>query len=136
MKVFVDASALVPLALERDQWFLAVQRHLRALRALGTPELVTSNWTYYEALALCRRGGMHPVGKLRRIVDAEVAVTGVAHGVETEALRRFLAWGDKTASVVDHANLLVALELGCAAILTFDEDFLPIAAGTGVRVLR
>ena len=44
MKVFMDASALVPLALERDQWFLSVRRNLRALRESGTPELVTSNW--------------------------------------------------------------------------------------------
>lgn len=132
----MDASALVPLALERDQWFLSVRRNLRALRESGMPELVTSNWTYYEALALCRRSGMHTVSKLRRIVDAEVTAVRVDEVAEAEALRRFLGWHDKTASVVDHANLLVALELGCAAILTFDEDFVPIANGTGLRVLR
>ncbi|MEO8539365.1 MAG: PIN domain-containing protein [bacterium] len=136
MKVFVDASALVPFALERDQWALPLRRALRALRELGQPELITANWTYYEALALCRRSGMHTVSKLRRMVDSEVAIVPVAGEDEAKALRRILSRDDKTASVIDHANLLVALRQGCAAILSFDDDFLPIAQGTGVRVLR
>ena len=129
-------GALIPLALERDQWSRSLRRNLRALAETGTPELVTTNWTYYEALAVCRRSGMHVVTRLRRIVDAQVSPAKVSDAAETEALRRFLTWHDKTASVVDHANLLVAVELGCEAILTFDDDFLPIASSAGIRVLR
>ena len=136
MRVFLDASALIPLALERDQWSRSLRRNLRALAETGAPELVTTNWTYYEALAVCRRSGMHVVNRMRRIVDAEVSPAKVSDAAETEALRRFLTWHDKTASVVDHANLLVAVELGCEAILTFDDDFLPIASSAGIRVLR
>jgi predicted nucleic acid-binding protein len=136
VKVFLDASALVPLALERDQWYLEVRRQMRAIQQISPPELLTTNWTYYEALSICRRGGMHTVAKLQRMVDAQVQVAPVQEVLEAEALQRFLTWHDKTASVVDHANLLVALEAGCAAILTFDDDFLPLARGTGVRVLR
>jgi predicted nucleic acid-binding protein len=79
---------------------------------------------------------MHTVRKLQRTVESQVEVSSVGFPQEREALRRFLAWEDKLASVVDHANLLVALHLGCEAILSFDEDFLPIARGTGVRVLH
>lgn len=124
------------MALERDQWALQVRRHLQALRQLGPAELTTTNWTYYEALAICRRAGMRTVDKMRRTVESQVAIWPVGAAQEIEALRRFFAWGDKLASVVDHANLLAAIHLGCEAILSFDEDFVPIARGTGVRVLR
>lgn len=136
MKVFLDASALVPLALERDQWFLQARRHLRAIRQAGTPHFVATNWTYFEALSVTRRASYHTVTKLKRLVDSEVEIVPVDPVIEAEALRRFFAWRDKTASVIDHANLLMAVRLGCDAILSFDDDFVPIAAGTGVRILR
>lgn len=136
MKVFLDASALVPLALERDQWFLQVRRHLRVIRQAGSPHFVATNWTYFEALSIARRASYHAVTKLKRIVDAEVEVIGVDPVTEAEALRRFFNWRDKTASVIDHANVLMAVRLGCDAILSFDDDFVPIAAGAGIRLLR
>ncbi len=136
MKVFFDASALVPLALERDQWILKLRRHLKAIREAGSPRLLTTNWTYFEALSITRRASYHTADKLRRVVDAQVEMERVDAAIEAEALRRFFAWRDKTASVIDHANLLMAQRLGCDAILSFDDDFVPIASGTGIRVLR
>jgi len=136
MKVFMDASALVPLALERDQWAPSVRRHLKALSGAGSVSLVTSTWTYYEALSVTRRAGAQTAAKLRRVVESQVNPIAVDASVETEALRRFFQWIDKTASVVDHANLVLALKIGADALLTFDEDFVPIAAGTGIRLLR
>jgi predicted nucleic acid-binding protein len=136
LRVLLDASALVPLALERDQWVLQVRRHLRALRAGPAPTLVTTYWTYYEALGICRRASSLVVRKLRLTVETDLTVVPVSEAAVAEALRRFFAWQDKTASVVDHANLLMAQALGCQAILTFDDDFLPIAHGTGIRILN
>ena len=136
MKVFLDASALVPLAIERDQWFFQLRRHLRVIRQAGSPHFVATNWTYFEALSITRRASYHTVTKLKRIVDAEVEVVGVDSVIEAEALRRFFAWRDKTASVIDHANLLMAVRLSCDAILSFDDDFVPIAAGSGVHLLH
>ncbi len=134
MKVFLDASALVPFVFERDQWVLPLRRHLRLLHAEDAA-LITSTWTYYEALTILRRVGFVAPAQLRRMVDSEVGVLPVSAGIESDAVRRFFSWADKTASVVDHANLLVAIEQRADAILTFASDFLPIAQGTGIRIL-
>lgn len=135
MKVFLDASALVPLVLERDQWVLPLRRHLRLLHAENAG-LITSTWTFYEALAILRRVGFPLADQLRRMVADEVGLLPVSPAVESNAVGRFFSWADKTASVVDHANLLIAIEQRADAILTFDSDFLPIAQGTGIRILR
>ena len=60
----------------------------------------------------------------------------VSEQVEREALRRFLEWSDKTASVVDHANLLVAVDQQCDAILSFDDDFAPLVRQAGIQLIR
>ena len=135
MKVFFDASALVPLVYTRDQWHFSVRRHLALLGQSRQFSMVTTNWTLYEALAIVKRAGHHRVVELHGYAAKTIEVLAVEPGVEAEALRRFVTWSDKTASVVDHANLLTALASGCDAILTFDADFGPIAQGTGIRVL-
>jgi predicted nucleic acid-binding protein len=136
MKVFLDASALVPVVIPRDQWRPRTLAHLKALQALGGVQLATSNWTFYEAAAITKRAGHEPAVRLRRWIGEQASLVAVSPSAESEAVRRFFAWSDKTASVVDHANLLTAIELGCDAVLSFDDDFVQIAAGTGVRVLR
>lgn len=136
MRVFLDASALVPWVAPRDQWRPRLFAVVRTLQSGRQPAFLTSNWTYYEALALANRTGRESVDRLQQFVTSEASLERVDAAIETEALRRFFGWRDKTASVVDHANLLMALRLGCAAIISFDDDFVPIAAGTGIRVLR
>ncbi|HMO97346.1 MAG TPA: PIN domain-containing protein, partial [Tepidiformaceae bacterium] len=122
MRVFLDASALVPLVHQRDQWHPAVVRQLRALTAAGPVEFCTANWTFYEALAVVKRAGHHRCLELAGFVARSVAVLPVEPDVENEAFERFLQWHDKTASVVDHANLLTAIAHRCGAILTYDSD--------------
>lgn len=133
--MFLDASALVPLVLVRDQWHPAVTRLMAGLRRAGRPSFVTSNWTLYEALAITARRG-HPFAvSLHRFVSQHSAAAPVSRAVEQQALDRFLTWTDKGASVVDHANLLLASELGCEAVISFDDDFVPLVGGTGMRLL-
>ncbi len=131
----MDASALVPLVHRRDQWHAAVVRQMRALDAAGTVALTTTNWTFYEALTVLKRAGHHRCVELADLVEASIEVRPVEPHVEQLAFERFLQWQDKSASIVDHANLLTALESRCDAILTFDADFLAIAHGTPVRIL-
>lgn len=64
------------------------------------------------------------------------AIVRVDDATESEALRRFLTWSDKSASVVDHANAMVAAATRCDAIVSFDEDFVPLASAAGLRILR
>ena len=75
-----------------------------------------------------------------RSLFSRVAAFAVTHPVdseaETEALRRFLTWSDKSASLVDHANLLVAVYSRCDAILSFDEDFAPLVRAAGLQLIR
>jgi predicted nucleic acid-binding protein len=134
-RVFLDASALVPMAAEWDQWRPRFQEALLHLRRSGPVDLITTNWTLYEALAVAQRRGKRSALNLFRLASSGVEVVPVTEAVEAEALRRFLAWHDKTASVVDHANALVASEEGCDAIISFDADFVPLATAAGMRLL-
>jgi predicted nucleic acid-binding protein len=127
MLVMLDASSLVPLQVPRDQ-------HVRRTQIVMTDllrrraEFLTTNWTFYEALTVASRSGHAHARALFARVSAVAEAVPVSEPVEREALRRFLNWSDKTASVVDHANLLVAVEERCDAILSFDEDFAPSSA--------
>ena len=120
----------------RDQWRPAFDRVLRGLTAGGQYRLRTSNWTLYEAMALAKRRSHLLAGRLYDLMNESGAIVAVNPIVELEAVRRFRLWIDKSASIVDHANALVALQIHCAAIISFDDDFRPIVAGTGVRLLR
>lgn len=134
MRVFMDASAWVAKAIATDHWagdFRHLMRQLHGQRL----EIVTSTWTLYEALAITRRRKPGATDVLFRDAVNNGRVIRVEAEIEQEALQRFLKWQDKGASVVDHANALVAAQLGCDSIMTFDEDFLPLAGAAGLRVL-
>jgi predicted nucleic acid-binding protein len=134
MRVFMDASAWVAKAIATDQWagdFRHLMRQLHGQRL----EIVTSTWTLYEALAITRRRKPPATDVLFRDAINNGRVIRVKAEIEHLALQRFLKWQDKGASVVDHANALVAAQVGCDSLITFDEDFLPLAGAAGLRVL-
>jgi predicted nucleic acid-binding protein len=132
---FLDASALVPMELTSDQWARAFARVMGGLRAAPRLCFLTTNWTLHEALAITQRAGKHRAVALHGRVTSRATVVAVDPEVEAEAIRRFLAWQDKGASVVDYANLLVAQKFRCQAVISFDSDFAPLVRGTGIRLL-
>ena len=136
MKVFVDASAWVPMEIVGDQWSGRLRELLRELRRGPRLELVTTNWTMYEALAIARRRAAFASQQLHETITRRAQVISVKVDDEREALRRFLSWRDQGASVVDHANAIVAVRQHCEAILSFDRDFIPLGAAAGFQVLR
>ena len=133
--IFWDASGMVPLAVTRDQWRTAIERVVEGLRRGGTPRFVTSNWTLYEALAQAHRAGHAVARSLYNYIERDFTIIPIRQPIEEQALHRFLNWHDKTASVVDHANLLAAVDFGCEAIISFDSDFQPLARAAGLRLL-
>lgn len=118
-----------------DQHFRALRRVLANLRP-RSPEFVTTTWTLYEALAIAKRPGHSHAVALYQQVEGTMEVLPIGGDLEEEAFRRFLFWSDKTASVVDHANLLAAVEHRCEAILSFDNDFAPMVGQAGLQLLR
>jgi predicted nucleic acid-binding protein len=136
MRIFLDASALVPLELVRDQWHEPMRRLMSVVRRQRNVRFVTSNWTFYEALSLARRAGVAQSLALHDRVRHLAKVANVTPDEEREALGRFLSWVDHGASVVDHANLLVAVRHRCDALISFDADFVPLTASAGIRLLR
>jgi predicted nucleic acid-binding protein len=135
MRIFLDASAWVARAVSSDQWSPEFRRVMAGLR--GQPvELVTTTWTLYEALAVTRRRKAPATQVLFRDAVTNSRVVAVDPEVEQEALQRFLSWDDKGASVVDHANVLVAARYRCRGLVSFDADFVPLASAEGIRLLR
>jgi predicted nucleic acid-binding protein len=134
VRLFVDASAWIPMQVRRDQYAARVVELLRI--PSHNLQLTTTNWTVFEAIAVARRRASGAGEQLFRLVERQAEMVRVTEAVEREALRRFLTWRDKGASVVDHANLLVAQDLRCDAILSFDDDFAELVPNTGLQLLR
>lgn len=133
MRVFMDASAWVAGSMTTDQWAPEFRRVFDGLRGQHV-ELITTTWTLYEALAILRRRKPPAVDVLFQRATGGSNVIGVDPDIEQEALQRFLRWKDKGASVVDHANALVAGLWNCEMILSFDDDFVPLAKAGGMRL--
>lgn len=126
----------MPIVVVRDQWHESVTEILSLLGRDRSLAFRTSNWTLYEALAIAERRSRGAAARLFSFVGRAVEVDRVEEEIEMEALARFLRSADKSASVVDHANVLLAVATGCDSVVSFDLDFIPIVAGTGLRLLR
>lgn len=137
MRIFLDASAMVPMELPQDQHRPRLDAAMLRLRMShgNNIEFVTTNWTLYEALAQARRRGWQTSFQLFQRIEELAEIVPVEELLETAALRRFLAWRDKHASVVDHANALVAQARRCDGILSFDADFVPLTAAAGMALI-
>jgi predicted nucleic acid-binding protein len=120
----------------RDQWHERVDAIMATLSRDRALRFRTSNWTLYEALAVAERRSRGAAAQLFSFAGRDVQVDRVEEDIELEALARFLNWTDKSASVVDHANVLLAVAAGCDSVISFDVDFIPIVAGTALRLLR
>jgi predicted nucleic acid-binding protein len=119
-----------------DQWRPNVMRLMAELRPLRRLRLFTTNWTLYEALSIARRTDPRYAVVLNERAQVTSTVVRIDQELEREAVRRFFSWTDKKASVVDHANTVAAVQTRCEAILSFDRDFIPLAAAAGLRILR
>lgn len=137
MRIFLDASAMVPMEVPQDQHRPRLDAVMRRLRMAHGDDLefVTTNWTLYEALAQARRRGWQASMQLFQRIEEFADIVPVDESTEVEALHRFLHWRDKSASVVDYANALVAQARRCQAVLSFDDDFVPLTAAAGMRLL-
>ncbi len=136
MKLFVDASGWVPMEMRRDHWRPDLDRVMAMLRQERRLKMITTNWTMFEALAITRRRAGDAAQRLHAVIAMRANVVSVSEAAEAEAIRRFLTWSDLGASVVDHANVIIAERERCDAILSFDRDFVPLAAAAGLRIFR
>jgi predicted nucleic acid-binding protein len=136
VRIFIDASAWVPMEVRADQRAPALARVMETLRSERNISFVTTNWTLYEALSVARRSDPRYAEMLHRRAGASAKVVQVDEVTEKRAVKTFLGWRDKKASVVDHANTAVAMNERCDALLSFDDDYFPLAAAAGLRILR
>ncbi len=86
-------------------------------------------------MSLARRFGHTFALEIFERASRQMTLARVTSDEELEAVRRVLSWRDKEASVVDHANVIVARRERCGAVLTFDQDFLDIAPAEGLTIL-
>ena len=123
-EVFVDASYWIAIAYPRDRW----HENARTLWNMATRDrwqLVTTNWTLYEALTALNGGfGRHDlaVALLELTRDAAVLVVD-ASSLEEEALYVFTTHSDKRWSVVDCANFVCIKDRQSEYAFAYDQDF-------------
>lgn len=135
--VFVDASAWVAIVNRRDAHHKAAvdfYAELLTARAL----LFTTNWTAYEALSLLKgRVGPEAAKRLWQILgDVRlVRLVRVGKALETQGLKMFFEYGDKTWGVVDCTSLALMNLLECRRAFAFDSHFREAGRQQGVEVL-
>ena len=135
--VFVDASGWLAAFNRRDHLYSVARPLLEACLDRGI-ELVTTNWTAYEALSMLKsRGGPDVASLLWEVISIDVAVilAEVTPEVEASALDLFFAYRDKTWGVVDCASIVVMELVGCRQVVAFDRHFVEASRQRGFEVL-
>ena len=123
-EVFIDASYWIAITYPRDQW----HRNARTLWDLAREnrwQMVTTNWTLYEALTALNGGfGRHDLAlALRDLVQDTAIQVFDASDIEDMALNIFVTHADKRWSVVDCANFVCIGERRTPYAFAYDYDF-------------
>lgn len=105
--IFVDASAWLASVNVRDEHHVVAHDLLSACFAQRV-QLVTTNWTAYEALSILKsRVGPKAVDDLWSLIsnNRSVVLVDVTKDIERRARDLFFGYRDKTWGVVDCASL-------------------------------
>jgi uncharacterized protein len=135
--IFVDASAWLASVNDRDQHY-ASARSLLAECFEERVQLVTTNWTAFEALSMVKsRAGRQVAADLWALLSDPhtVDLVRVTEAIEKRALDLFFAYQDKTWGVVDCASLVVMEIVGCRQALGFDHHFVEASQQRGFQLL-
>ena len=135
--IFVDASAWLASTNDRDQHY-ALARSLLTECFAERVQLVTTNWTAFEALSMLKsRAGSAIAADLWDLLTDPLSVdlVRVTEDIEARALGLFFAYEDKTWGVVDCANLVVMEDAGCRQAFGFDRHFMEASRQRGFELL-
>jgi predicted nucleic acid-binding protein len=135
--IFVDASAWLASVNDRDQHHAQARSVLTDCFAQCV-QLVTTNWTAFEALSMVKsRSGIEVAADLWDLLTDPLSVDliRVTEDIENRALGLFFAYQDKTWGVVDYASLIVMEIVGCRQALGFDHHFLEASRQRGFELL-
>ena len=135
-EVFIDAGFWVAIIYENDQHGEEAKRLWQIVAENGW-RLLTTNWTFYEALTyLNGRMGRHDLAlELMSLVEDNNVVIADASDFEDEALAIFRTHSDKSWSVVDCANFVCINRQQNRFALSFDGDFRQAQVEFGFTVL-
>ncbi|MGH2355367.1 MAG: type II toxin-antitoxin system VapC family toxin [Chloroflexota bacterium] len=135
--VFVDASAWIAAANRRDGHHPEARAALEECFARRI-QLVTTNWTGYEALSFVKsRAGFELAADLWALFTdpAAVHLVRLTDDIEEAALALFFRFRDKTWGVVDCASLVVMERLGCRHVLAYDRHIVEASRQYGFHVI-
>lgn len=135
---FVDASARIAITNRKDRNRGEAAKIFQ--RLLGTPTaLVTTNWTAYEALTVVKsRLGFSQAERLWQRITSRTVVelVEVDQQIESDALRLFWRYQDKTWGVVDCSSLVVMDAVGCRHVFAYDTHFIEASRQFGLTVIK
>jgi predicted nucleic acid-binding protein len=136
--VFVDASAWIAITNRKDRNRGEAAKIFQ--RLLGTPTaLVTTNWTAYEALTVVKsRLGFSQAERLWQRITSRTVVelVEVDQQIESDALRLFWRYQDKTWGVVDCSGLVVMDAVGCRHVFAYAAHFIEASRQFGFTVIK
>ena len=135
-EIFIDAGFWIAVIYENDQHGEEAER-LWQIVTENDWRLLTTNWTFYEALTFLNgRVGRHDLAlELMSMAEDSNAVIADASDYEDEALAIFRTHSDKLWSVVDCANFVCISKRHSRFALSFDSDFRQAQVEFGFTVL-
>ncbi|MBM3240493.1 PIN domain-containing protein [Candidatus Poribacteria bacterium] len=125
------------MANPRDKRYRQAEAKYEELLRQGE-QLVTINWTVYEALTLLKaRAGLEKMEEIWAVVNTPEIVTliRVTEEIEAQALDIFFHFKDKLWGIVDCASLVVMERIGCTQAFAFDEHFIQASKQRGFQVI-
>ncbi|MGH2562356.1 MAG: type II toxin-antitoxin system VapC family toxin [Thermomicrobiales bacterium] len=135
--IFIDASAWLASVNGRDQHYATAHVLLAACFAQRV-ELVTTNWTAYEALSILKsRVGPKSAEDLWALIsnNRSIALIDVTADIERRARELFFGYRDKTWGMVDCASLVVMQDVGCRQAFGFDHHFIEASRQRGFELI-
>ncbi len=136
--VFVDASAWVAIANQKDRNHKEAVQVFRRLLSSAT-RLIATTWTTYEALTIVKsRLGFSQAERLWARIKSRAVVDliRIDEQVDNDALELFWRHKDKTWGVVDCSSLIVMEIVGCRQAFAYDRHFVEASRQFGFTVVR
>jgi len=136
-RVFVDASAWIPVIFPRDRLHESARQVLEALKQ-EKALLVTTNWTAYEAVSWLKGRDGYDVARLlwRVLTDRNLVWwESITPEIKAQAVEIFWRYKDKRWGVVDCASHIVMELTGCLRAFGYDRHFQEAALQYGFSLL-
>ncbi|MBM4275162.1 MAG: PIN domain-containing protein [Deltaproteobacteria bacterium] len=134
--IFVDASAWIAIIYEKDKNHNIASKIYR--KEIVNAQLVTTNWTAYEAYTYVKtRTDIEKAILLRKTIENKqfVKLERITKFIEEKAIDKFWRYRDKKWGIIDITSFEIMEKISCTLAFGFDRHFVEAAKQNGFELL-